>query len=69
MISQDAKATAMSPRFAQAIESDHTDAPICKGNCDDLARPEKQLRDSARQKAIAIAKVAKELQWYRDACG
>ena len=51
-------------------ESDHTDAPICKSNRDDLAGREKQLRDSARPKAIAmIAKVAKQLRWYRDACG
>ena len=53
-----------------ASDRDHTDAPICKSNRDDLAGREKRLRDSTRPKAIAmIAKVAKQLRWYRDACG
>ena len=76
MILQDANATAMSAvctsdRDDPAIcESNHTDAPICKSNRDDLAGRKKRLHDSMRLKVIAmIAKVAKQLQWYHDACG
>ena len=51
-------------------ERNHTDAPICKSNRDDLAGREKRLWDSARPRAIAmIAKIAKQLRWYHDACG